>query len=141
MRAKAISRRPACSRVGPATPRAGRCRRDPCLQIQKRATLVGEVTGGGAHFGNDVLLPEGIIAFNPTGRAINPATKANWERVGVHPDLVTSASDAMKIAYAASLKDIIATADDPEQREGLSGLLVRVEEGEVSLPGYTPSSR
>ena len=38
-------------------------------------------------------------------------------------DLVTSASDAMKIAYAASLRDVMAKAEDPEQREGLSGLL------------------
>lgn len=108
------------------------------LQTQKRATLVGEVTGGGANPGDNVPLAEGIIAFIPTGRAINPVTKANWEHVGVHPDLVTSASDAMTIAYAASLKDVIAKARDPEQREGLSGLLARVEKGEISLPSYTP---
>jgi retinol-binding protein 3 len=40
----------------------------------------------------------GIAAFIPTGRAINPVTNTNWEGVGVKPDLETSAEDALNKA-------------------------------------------
>jgi hypothetical protein len=48
------------------------------VKTQKRGTLVGEVTGGGANPGDYVPLARGFIAFIPTGRAINPITKTNW---------------------------------------------------------------
>lgn len=51
----------------------------------KRATLVGETTGGGAHPVNSYQLPEGVVAIIPEGRAINPITQTNWEGVGVEP--------------------------------------------------------
>lgn len=108
------------------------------LQTQKRATLVGETTGGGANPGDNVPLAEGFIAFIPTGRAINPITKTNWEHVGVAPDVVVPAAAAMKVAYVAILKELIAKAGDPEQRQGLSGTLASVEKDEVQLPIYSP---
>ncbi|WDF70955.1 S41 family peptidase [Novosphingobium sp. KACC 22771] len=111
------------------------------LQTQKRATLIGEVTGGGANPGDFVPLPNGFAAFIPTGRAINPVTKANWEHVGVQPDLVTPASEGMKIAYTASLKALVARADSPRQRETLSAWIASAEKGEVQLPTYTPPTR
>ena len=69
------------------------------LQAQKRATLVGQMTGGGANPGDDVPLGQGFLAFIPTGRAINPVTKTNWEHVGVRPDVSVPAAQAMKTAY------------------------------------------
>lgn len=108
------------------------------LQTQKRATLVGEATGGGANPGDNVRLAEGFIAFIPTGRAINPVTKTNWEHVGVVPDVAAPAAEAMKIAYVPALKGMIAHAEDPEQGEGLAGTLARVEKGAVQLPEYAP---
>src|SRR5687767_3300965 len=58
------------------------------LQARKRAVIVGEKTGGGAHPGQGVPLLHGLTMFVPTGRAINPITKSNWEGVGVRPDVV-----------------------------------------------------
>jgi retinol-binding protein 3 len=69
------------------------------LQTRKRATIVGETTGGGAHPGEGVSLPHGLHMFVPTGRAINPVTKTNWEGVGVKPDVAVDANAAREIAH------------------------------------------
>jgi hypothetical protein len=63
-----------------------------------RATLVGEVTGGGANPTGGVPLGNAFTASIPFGRAENPITKTNWEGRGVEPDVAVSASDALKVA-------------------------------------------
>jgi C-terminal processing protease CtpA/Prc len=68
------------------------------LQTRKRATIVGETTGGGANPGEGMPLPYGLTIFVPTGRAINPITRTNWEGVGVRPDVMVSADDALETA-------------------------------------------
>jgi retinol-binding protein 3 len=68
------------------------------LQTRKRATIVGETTGGGANPGRGVLLPYNLTVFVPTGRAINPITKTNWEGVGVRPDVAVPADRALEVA-------------------------------------------
>jgi C-terminal processing protease CtpA/Prc len=108
------------------------------VKTQKRGTLVGEVTGGGANPGDYLPLVRGFIAFIPTGRAINPITKTNWEHVGVAPDLTTSAADAMKVAYGAALKAVAAKTSDAEERQELANTAARAERGEVELPKYEP---
>ena len=68
-----------------------------------RATLVGEVTGGGANPGEGYSLGHGFAAFIPNGRSINPVTHTNWEHTGVSPDIAVPAADAQKVAHAAIL--------------------------------------
>jgi hypothetical protein len=65
------------------------------LQALKRATIVGETTGGGAHPTGPVALPHGLVVLVPTGRAINPITKTNWEGTGVKPDVAVPADAAL----------------------------------------------
>lgn len=65
------------------------------MQTRKRATLVGETTGGGANPGGGFPINEQLVVFIPTGRAINPVTGTNWEGVGVVPEVKTSAGDAL----------------------------------------------
>jgi len=69
------------------------------LQTRKRATIVGETTGGGANPGRGFPLPADLTVFVPTGRAINPITKTNWEGVGVKPDVAVDASRALDVAH------------------------------------------
>ena len=69
------------------------------MQTQKRATLVGETTGGGANPGGGFPNNEKLRVFIPTGRAINPITKTNWEGVGVVPEVKTSAEEALDRAH------------------------------------------
>ncbi|MBC7974864.1 MAG: S41 family peptidase [Myxococcales bacterium] len=74
------------------------------LQTLKRATLIGEVTGGGANAGGPVKVGTHFSLFVPTGRAVNPVTKTNWEGVGVKPDIATTAAQAFDTAYLQALR-------------------------------------
>ena len=80
------------------------------LKYLKRATIVGETTGGGAHpvFGRS--LSHGFSITVPVARAINPITNTNWEGVGVTPHIDTSADGALDAAleharWAAAKKE------------------------------------
>jgi hypothetical protein len=68
------------------------------FKARKRATLIGETTGGGANPGGTYAVNEALTIFVPTGRAINPVTKTNWEGVGVEPDIPTRPDDALESA-------------------------------------------
>jgi hypothetical protein len=108
------------------------------LQTQKRATLVGETTGGGANPGDYLSIGHGFIAFVPGARAINPITKTNWEHVGVKPDVAVPATSAMKVAYVTILNDLLKKSTDPEEQAGLKDILARVQSGKFQLPAYYP---
>jgi hypothetical protein len=73
------------------------------LQSLKRATIVGDTTGGGAHPGGSFRLPHGLRVFVPSGRAINPITKTNWEGVGVIPDVPVATDRALEAAHKLAL--------------------------------------
>ncbi|MFH1196142.1 MAG: S41 family peptidase [bacterium] len=68
------------------------------IQTQKRGTLIGETTGGGANPGGMVPITGTFAVFIPTGRAINPITKTNWEGVGVVPEIKCTADEALDTA-------------------------------------------
>lgn len=86
------------------------------LQTQKRATIIGETSGGGAHPGGMVPLGDRFIAFIPTGRAINPVTKTNWEGTGVKPDKACAADQALDVAQQMAVKKLQDGAKDDETR-------------------------
>jgi hypothetical protein len=65
------------------------------LKNLKRATLVGERTGGGAHPGAVRGLNDRFSMFVPTGRAVSPVTGTNWEGTGVVPDVEVPADEAL----------------------------------------------
>src|SRR4029450_2979455 len=79
------------------------------LKNLKRATIVGETTGGGAHPGGMFRLNEHFGMFVPTGRAISPITKPNWEGTGVTPDVNVPADQALLTARLMALKKALAT--------------------------------
>jgi retinol-binding protein 3 len=95
------------------------------LQVLKRATLVGQTTGGGANGGGDERLDDHFGVFLPTGRAVNPVTGTNWEGVGVKPEIETSAVKALVVARQTALSRLVAAAgpDDPRQEAWRSALL------------------
>jgi hypothetical protein len=65
------------------------------LKILKRAVIVGETTGGGAHPTGDHRVDDHFLVFVPYARAINPITKTNWEGKGVEPDVRVGADQAL----------------------------------------------
>ena len=66
----------------------------------RRATLIGEATGGGAHPGCTLRLSAHLAAFIPTSRSRSPITLTGWEGVGVQPDIVVPAEQALVEAQA-----------------------------------------
>jgi retinol-binding protein 3 len=68
------------------------------LKNLKRATLVGETTGGGAHPVAGHRIDAHFIIGVPFARAINPISKTNWEGTGVEPDVKVPAADALTTA-------------------------------------------
>ena len=82
------------------------------LQALNRATIVGEVTWGGANPTQGFPLDENFVAAIPAARAINPITGTNWEGVGVRPDVPVPAADALKTAQVAALKGVLADLGD-----------------------------
>jgi len=65
------------------------------LHTRKRATIVGEITRGGANPGNLFPINAQLEIFIPTGRAINPVTGSNWEGTGVTPHVAVAADAAL----------------------------------------------
>jgi hypothetical protein len=68
------------------------------LKNLKRATIIGETTGGGAHPVSGHRIDDHFMIGVPFARAINPISKTNWEGTGVEPDVKVPAADALATA-------------------------------------------
>jgi C-terminal processing protease CtpA/Prc len=97
------------------------------LQTRKRATIVGETTGGGAHPGGPARLTEHFRLFIPRGRAINPVTGDNWEGRGVKPDVPVPATDALRTARVLAMRERLSQVKDAELKGELERLLRELE--------------
>lgn len=97
------------------------------LKNLKRATIIGETTGGGAHPGGFVRLDDHFGAFIPVGRAINPISKTNWEGTGVEPDIKVPKKEALQVAYLAALKKSVSNIKDEQVMAGVNGLIVETQ--------------
>lgn len=82
------------------------------LQAAKRATIVGEASGGAANPGGIAPIPGGFRIFISGGSPINPVTGRNWEGTGVVPDIAVAAADALQTAQVDALKAIIAADNE-----------------------------
>jgi hypothetical protein len=78
------------------------------LKMLRRATLVGETTGGAAHSGVWHRIDDHFGMGVPETRAINPFAEADWAETGVKPDVKVKAADALeevkKLAKSKSQK-------------------------------------
>ncbi len=113
------------------------------LKNMKRATIVGETTGGGAHPVDRAAFPELGVEMNvPYGRAVNPITGTNWEGTGVAPDVEVPAAQALTTAHRLALEKLAEEAGD-EIRADLEWALTALRAAEnpftleaSRLPGY-----
>lgn len=80
------------------------------MQQLKRATLVGETTGGGANPGRVRQLTPYFGAFIPNGRAVNPISKTSWEGTGVIPEIKVPVDDALATAHRLAMARVKAPA-------------------------------
>lgn len=84
------------------------------LQALKRATIVGEVTGGGANpFEYRRVHPHFALSL-PEKRSVNPITGTNWQDVGVKPDVAVPADQALETALSLA-KEALAKAPGGSQ--------------------------
>ena len=89
------------------------------LKNMKRATIVGGTTAGAGHNNAVLDLGEGFNASLSFTRVMDPKTGAEWERVGVTPDVPVDPARALDVAHALALKTIAANTTDARWRRML----------------------
>jgi Peptidase family S41/N-terminal domain of Peptidase_S41 in eukaryotic IRBP len=97
------------------------------LQAVKRAEVIGETTGGGAHPTRPYPVSPAVCVGIPFARSVSPVTGSNWQATGVIPDVAVPADQACDVAYAKALRHVLALGDVPppildEAREALASL-------------------
>ncbi|HET9240166.1 MAG TPA: S41 family peptidase [Oligoflexus sp.] len=113
------------------------------LKNLKRATLVGETTGGGAHPVNLHYLKDiKFAAMIPFGRAINPITKTNWEGTGVEPDVKVKTEEALTKAHSLALENLLKKSKDADDKKRISWALdtVKAQRSPLTLKAETLKS-
>ncbi len=99
------------------------------LQQARRATVVGEPSGGGANPGAFRTVHPHFRLWVSLARSVSPVTGGNWEGVGVQPDEHAKAPEARRVAYGRALKDLVLAKTPsaiPGEREELLGELDEV---------------
>ena len=81
------------------------------LQQLGRATIVGEVTRGGAHAREGFRINPHLEATISVARGINPISDGNWEGTGVTPDVAVPAGEALDRAHRLALEQATAIPD------------------------------
>lgn len=76
------------------------------MQTQKRATIVGETTGGGAHPVRGFPIGDQFTLGVPLARPINPVTHTDWEGTGIVPDVKVAASEALTTAQKLAVEKL-----------------------------------
>jgi hypothetical protein len=86
------------------------------LKNMKRATIIGETTGGGAH-PIDIRVFENLnVGMSlPFGRAVNPITGTNWEGTGITPHMEVPQEKALDVAHLEALKKLSKKVEDPNR--------------------------
>jgi len=87
------------------------------LQMLKRALIVGETSGGGAHPAVSVRLGERYQVEVPVAQYINPVSGTNWEGTGVGPDIRVREELAVQTAYRAALEDVFQRTTSSRERD------------------------
>ncbi|MGA2810686.1 MAG: S41 family peptidase, partial [Candidatus Acidiferrum sp.] len=76
------------------------------LKMLKRATIVGEVTAGGAHAGVWHRIDDHYSVVIPENRSVNPYSKSDWEATGIQPDIKVPADSALRTALGRAQSEL-----------------------------------
>jgi C-terminal processing protease CtpA/Prc len=76
------------------------------LKNLKRATIIGETTGGGAHPVSGHRVDDHFRIGVPFAKAVNPISKTNREGTGVEPDVKVPADEALDVAKKMAAEQI-----------------------------------
>lgn len=97
------------------------------LKNLRRATVIGKTTGGGANPRTGYPINPNFIVFVPTGRALSPITKTNWEGVGVKPDIEAPADLALTTAHLIALRKLLERNAEPSLEDEIRKTLVTLQ--------------
>ena len=86
------------------------------MQKAKRATIVGEITGGGAHPQMPFSIGQGFVSSIPFARSYNPVTKTDWEGTGVIPDAKVNADKALLKAQELIFTEQLQAAKNEKEK-------------------------
>ncbi len=89
------------------------------LQQLERATIVGEVTRGGANAGRYRAATDRFRVFVPNAHATSAATGKTWDKVGIEPDVKVPASSALDVAQREALSRLVQKSIDQTRRRDL----------------------
>ncbi|WP_448547241.1 S41 family peptidase [Thalassotalea fusca] len=89
----------------------------------KRATIVGEQTGGAANSGDFVAITDHFSMFLPTARGVSPVTQTNWEKTGVTPDVKSTSDEALNEAQMQYLTNLLAKEASERRKQRISARL------------------
>jgi len=92
------------------------------LKNAKRATVVGEASGGAANPGRPYRLGGGFSVFVSNGTPVSPVTGGNWEGTGVQPDVEVASAEAMDEALRLALSALVAQGKGDAARWSLEAL-------------------
>ncbi len=90
------------------------------LKNMKRAVIVGETTGGGAHPVNQHIINDNFGVSIPFGKAVNPITNANWEGAGIEPHVKAEKSMALDVAYVMALDSLLKKEGNEDVKQELA---------------------
>lgn len=113
------------------------------LQQLKRATILGEITRGGAHPTELYRLNNLFSISIPYARTINAVSKSNWEQTGVKPDSLVRSNMALYAAHISLLQTRLQKITDSITRKETEAAIAFVTANQprfktitFSLPGY-----
>lgn len=93
------------------------------LKNRGRATLVGRRTAGAGHMVAQIPLGHGFTVSVSVTLVSDPETGAEWEQVGVQPDIAVAPEQALVAAHVAALRKVAAGVTDAGRTEVLRRLI------------------
>lgn len=87
------------------------------MQVNKRAVIVGDTTGGGAHPIDPFAIGQGYVMTVPVARSINPITRTDWEGTGILPDVPVRADEALVKAQELILLNKLPKQSNEQEKE------------------------
>lgn len=109
---------------------------------RKRAVIIGQTTGGGAHPVEHLAVSERFSIFMPNAKPIDPITKTDWEVTGIKPDIKAADKEVLATAHIMALEKLMSVnkADSIMYQWQLSGIKAKqypVRIDSVTLKSYT----
>ena len=89
------------------------------LQDQERASVIGETTSGAANPGRPYVVNKYFEINVPNGQIKAAVGGGNWEGIGVTPDVVAKANDALVLAQKLALQKLLELSNDESHKKAL----------------------